>query len=78
MLYGLPAALVASLLPGAAATLVMAPAALGTRWVAAVARTAAGLEPSGAAAAATWTVQVLALAVLLVRHRRSTGREGRP
>jgi competence protein ComEC len=78
MLYGLPAALVASLLPGAAATLVMAPAALGTRWVAAVARTAAGLEPSGAAAAATWTVQVLALAVLLVRHRRSTGREGQP
>lgn len=38
MLYGLPAALIASLLPGTVAVVVMAPATLGTKWVSAVAR----------------------------------------
>jgi len=69
MLYGLPAALVASLLPQPLAVLLMAPATLGTRWVALVARTAAAMEPPGTAAVVVWVAQVALLAALVVRAR---------
>jgi competence protein ComEC len=75
MLYGLPAALVASLLPPPVAVVVMAPATLGTRWVALVAHAAARLEPSGAAAATTWLVQLVVVGALIARPRTLTDAE---
>ena len=62
MLYGLPAGLVASFLPGWLQTAIMLPANLGTRWVAAVARVAAAVEPSPGWSAAWWVAGVIGLA----------------
>lgn len=62
MLYGLPAGLLASFLPGWLQALVMAPAQLGTRWVATVARMAAALEPSPGWSAAWWVAGLITLA----------------
>ena len=59
MLAGIPCALVASLLPAWLVTPVMAPAALGTRWVATVAAVAERVTPVGGWAAAAWVVQLL-------------------
>ena len=58
MLYGIPAGLVASMLPDAVAQVVMLPASVGTTWVATVARLAARLEPSGSVAVMGWVVQL--------------------
>jgi competence protein ComEC len=67
MLYGLPAALVASLLPAPVAVVTMAPATIGTRWVALVAETAALVEPTGATSLVVWLVQLAVIAWLIVR-----------
>ncbi len=58
MLIGMPAALAASLLPPPWSALVMAPAALGTHWVATVAAVAERVTPTGGAAVLAWAVQV--------------------
>jgi competence protein ComEC len=68
MLYGLPAGLLAGSLPRPLARLVMAPATVGTRWVATVARVAARIEPSGWWTWWCWLVGLAALA-LVVGHR---------
>ena len=62
MLYGLPAGLLASFLPDWLQSVVMAPAALGTRWVATVARVAAAIEPSPGWSAVWWVIGLIALA----------------
>jgi competence protein ComEC len=67
MLYGLPAALVASLLPAPVAVVLMAPATVGTRWVGLVAETAARVEPSGGAAMAIWVGQLAIISWLIGR-----------
>jgi competence protein ComEC len=59
MLYGLPAALVASLLPQPIAVVLMAPATLGTRWVAFVARTAADIDPPVVMSIVIWALQAV-------------------
>ena len=67
MLYGLPAGLLASFLPSWAASAVMLPATVGTRWTATVAAVASSIEPSGAAAVVAWVavgVVVVACAIL--------------
>lgn len=67
MLYGLPAGLVASFLPSWSASVVMLPAAIGTRWTATVAAVASSLEPTGTAAWVAWSavgVVVVACAIL--------------
>ncbi|MEX0848149.1 MAG: ComEC/Rec2 family competence protein [Ilumatobacteraceae bacterium] len=69
MLYGIPAALVASVTPGWFASMVMLPASLGTRWVRTVAALGARLEPQGTVAVFAWVVQVVAIAALLVAGR---------
>jgi len=61
MLYGLPAGLLASVLPTVARPLVMLPATVGTRWVATVANVAAALEPSPMWAALWWSLVVMGL-----------------
>jgi len=58
MLYGLPAGLLASLLPSALQPLVMLPATVGTRWVSTVAGVAAAVEPSPMWAALWWSIAV--------------------
>jgi competence protein ComEC len=70
MLYGLPAALFAALLPEVLARLVMAPSVVGTRWVATVARVAAALEPAGRAELVAWLVVGTGLATIAVRRWR--------
>jgi competence protein ComEC len=62
MLYGIPAALVAAVLPEVLAQVVMWPCTVATRWVSVVAELAARLQPSGVAAV---VVGVLELAVLV-------------
>jgi competence protein ComEC len=75
MLYGIPAALAAAMLPAPAANLVMIPASVGTRWVATVARVAAALEPHGGLAAMAWMVLGAALVAPAVwRWRRGGSR----
>lgn len=61
MLYGLPAGLLASVLPSALQPLVMLPATIGTRWVSTVAQVAAAIEPSPMWSAAWWSVAVMCL-----------------
>jgi competence protein ComEC len=75
MLYGLPAGLVASWLPSPLRALLMAPAGLGTHWVATVARVAAAVEPAPRWSAACW-LAVLAcfLAWATRRSRRAPPR----
>lgn len=67
MLYGLPAGLVAGVLPAPLLRLVMAPAVLGTRWTATVAAVAARVEPHGAAAVVGWVLAGSALVAVVVR-----------
>ena len=61
MLYGLPAGLLASVLPSALQPLVMLPATIGTRWVSTVAQVAAAIEPSPMWSAVWWSVAVMCL-----------------
>ncbi len=61
MLYGLPAGLLASLLPLELQSVVMLPATLGTRWVSTVAQVAAAVEPSPTWAALCWSAGVSCL-----------------
>ena len=61
MLYGLPAGLLASVLPVALQPLVMLPATLGTRWVSTVAGVAAAVEPSPMWAALWWSTAAVSL-----------------
>jgi competence protein ComEC len=68
MLVGLPTAIVAAASPAWLAEVVMAPAELGTRWVAAVAHLIAALEPEGLRAVVVWAVQCWLIG-LLVRER---------
>ncbi len=68
MLVGLPTAIVAAAAPPWLAEVVMAPAELGTRWVAAVAHLIAALEPEGLRAVVVWAVQCWLIG-LLVRER---------
>ena len=67
MLYGLPASLVAGAVP-ALRTVLMAPVALGTRWVDAVAAVAAALERHP-----PWNVVVVHRVPRWIRVRRSLG-----
>ena len=77
MLYGLPAGMLAPSLPGPLAWVVMAPNAVGTRWVALVARVAARLEPSPGWSAAGWLAGVGVWSWWWwARGRRSHGRPG--
>lgn len=69
MLSGIPAGLVAAAVPHGLAVVVMWPASIGTRWVAAVATLAARFEPSGAVAAGAWVVQIVALGLALGPRR---------
>jgi competence protein ComEC len=69
MLYGIPAAIAASILPGWAASVVMLPASLGTRWVRTVAALGAEVEPQGAVAVAAWATQVIVVIALLMVGR---------
>jgi competence protein ComEC len=68
MLYGIPAGLISGIVHPLA-PLVMAPCAAGTRWVATVAYLAAGVEPSPGWGALGWSVVVVAVGALLIRHR---------
>jgi competence protein ComEC len=77
MLYGLPAGLVASILPGPVARVVMAPAVLGTRWVATVARVAAAVEPGPVWSWSLWTVGLGGI-LLTARHRSRLAGAGVP
>ncbi len=69
MLYGIPAGLVAAMLPGPVADLVMLPGLVGTRWVSTVAALAARYEPKGAWAVAVWSAEIAAFVGLAVRTR---------
>jgi competence protein ComEC len=71
MLYGLPAGIVAGLAPALVARIVMWPAAIGTRWVATVARLASTLEPSGTGESIGWSLIVVAIGVFVWRGSRS-------
>ncbi len=77
MLYGLPAGLVAALLPAPLRTVVMAPAGLGTHWVATVARVAAAAEPVPRWSLAGWLV-LGACFLAWAAHRWRRGRPGVP
>ena len=69
MLYGIPAGLLAAMLPAPLRALVMLPAELGTRWVATVARVAAAVEPSPGWSALWWSAGVAVFTVWWVRRR---------
>jgi competence protein ComEC len=68
MLYGLPAGLVVGVLPRLG-PLLMAPAALGTRWVDTVAMLGARLEPSPPWPFVGWAVIAVGLVVVVARDR---------
>ncbi|MBI4935747.1 MAG: ComEC/Rec2 family competence protein [Actinobacteria bacterium] len=74
MLYGLPVGLVAGWLPGPLAQVMMAPAVIGTRWVATVARVAAHLEPSGWRSWCAWMVVVVVLGLVVLHRSRAQAR----
>jgi competence protein ComEC len=59
MLAGIPSALIASMLPSWLTAPVMAPAALGTRWVATVAAVAEQVTPTGLWAGGMWALQAV-------------------
>jgi competence protein ComEC len=67
MLYGLPAGLIAAVLPGPLVPVVMAPAVVGTRWTATVAGVAAMVEPHGRVAVVGWVLAAVGLLVLAAR-----------
>jgi competence protein ComEC len=68
MLFGIPAGLLSALIPPLAPAL-MAPCAMGTRWVATVAYLGAAAEPSERWSTAGWLFVVAIVVALLVRHR---------
>lgn len=71
MFYGLPAGLVAGFLPDALASALLAPATVGTRWVAVTARTFATIEPVGSMAVLAVLAQLGAVGLLVgARYRR--------
>ena len=77
MLYGLPVGLLASWLPTPVSRVMMAPAVVGTRWVAEVAQVAATLEPSGVWCWLGWVPVVIVL-MAAVRHRSRAERRRVP
>jgi competence protein ComEC len=68
MLFGIPAGLLSALVPPLA-PLLMAPCAMGTRWVATVAYLGAAAEPSEGWSTAGWLFVVGTVVAMLVRHR---------
>ncbi len=68
MLFGIPAGLLSALVPPLAPAL-MAPCAMGTRWVATVAYLGAAAEPSERWSTGGWLFVVAIVVALLVRHR---------
>jgi competence protein ComEC len=70
MLIGLPAGLLAAWMPAPVGRVVMAPAVIGTRWVGAVARLAARVEPSPGWSLACWALVIGALVVAVRRGSR--------
>ncbi len=68
MLFGIPAGLLSAVAPPLAPML-MAPCAMGTRWVATVAYLGAAAEPSPRWSTVGWLVVVLTVVALVVRHR---------
>ena len=80
MLYGIPSALIAPVLPSALGRLLMLPNVVGTRWVATVAQVAGQLEPSPGWGALGWGSLTAGVCVhyLVVRRRSRTGRAGVP
>jgi competence protein ComEC len=73
MLYGIPAGIAATVAPRLLGVVIMLPATVGTRWVAAVADLVARFEPHGAVAAVCWIGQWVAVSVLVVWQRGRTG-----
>lgn len=67
MLFGIPAGLLSTLVPPLA-PLLMAPCTAGTRWVAAVARVAAAVEPPPGWGAAGWCAVAFGITVMVGRH----------
>ena len=78
MLYGIPAGILGAAISGPLATLVMAPAALGTRWVATVGRLAGVIQPHGTAAALVWSAHLVVLSVMWRRRPSSAQRGSTP
>jgi competence protein ComEC len=70
MLYGLPAALVAGLLP-ATGPVVMFPTLVGTKWVDTVATVGAAIEPAAPWNWLGWLLVVVALVVVVARSAQS-------
>jgi competence protein ComEC len=68
MLFGIPAGLMSALAPPLA-TLLMAPCAAGTRWVATVGYLASNAEPSPRIATIGWIGVVVCVCALVIRHR---------
>jgi competence protein ComEC len=68
MLYGIPAALIASTLPSTLGAVVMWPAVAGTRWVSTVADLAAVVAPRGLFALVAWLLQFVGIAALWRRR----------
>jgi len=74
MLYGLPAGIVAGLMP-ATAPVVMAPARIATRWVDSVAAVGAALEPGPRTELGGWFAVAVVIAALIVRSPRRSARD---
>lgn len=70
MLYGIPAGVLAAIVPAPLDAVVLWPAEVGTQWVAQVARVGATLEPSPGWSLFGWVVVAALLAGLVVRHSR--------
>jgi competence protein ComEC len=70
MLYGIPAALAAAVLPEVLARVVMWPCTTATRWVSVVAELAARLQPSGVAAVAVGVLELALVGGLAVARWR--------
>jgi competence protein ComEC len=68
MLFGIPAGLVAAVIPPIA-PVVMAPCAAGSKWVATIAYLAAGAEPSPRWSAIGWLIVVALVSALIIRYR---------
>ncbi len=76
MLYGMPAALIAGMVP-IAAPVVMLPALLGTKWVDAVAVIGARVEPEPPWVWIGWAIVLIALMVIVAVSSRSGKNRGR-
>jgi competence protein ComEC len=68
MLFGIPAGLVAALVPPIA-PLVMAPCVAGSRWVSTIAYIAAGAEPPPRWSAIGWLLVITFVLALIIRYR---------